>query len=146
MAIARNHTWEADLHHYLAGQLDQQFQFGVRDCCLFVCNAILAMTGTDVAAGFRGSYSTAIGAARTIKSITGTGPTVEDAANYVTEKFGMPKLAAVLLAQRGDVVLYDSNEGPILGLVGLNGRDVLFVTEMAMRRIPLAQCRAAWRV
>jgi hypothetical protein len=144
--ITRTHTWEADLHHYLTDQLDQPFQFGARDCCLFVCDAVLAMTGTDVAEDFRGRYSTAIGAARTIRSITGTGPTVEDAAIYVTSKFEMPKLDAVLLAQRGDVVLYDGDEGPILGLVALNGRDALFVTETAMRRIPLAECRAAWRV
>jgi hypothetical protein len=144
--ITRTHTWEADLHQYLAGQLDQQFQFSVRDCCLFVCDAIQAMTGTDVAADFRGRYSTAIGAARTIKRVTGTGPTVEDAAVYVTEKFGMPKLDAVLLAQRGDVVLYDSDAGTILGLVALNGRDALFVTETAMHRIPLSECRSAWRV
>jgi hypothetical protein len=39
----------------------------------------------------------------------------------------MQKLAAVLLAQRGDMVLYDGDEGPALGLVCLNGREAMFV-------------------
>jgi hypothetical protein len=146
MAITRKITWVADLHHYLAAQLGKPFAWGERDCALFVADAIQSMTGTDVAADFRGKYSTALGAAKITKQVTSTGSTVEDAANYVAEEFAMPKLSAVLLAQRGDMVLYDGDEGPALGLVSLNGRETIFVTEQAMRRIPLRQCRAAWRV
>ena len=71
---------------------------------------------------------------------------VEDAANYVAEKFAMQKLPVVRLAQCGQLALYDGSEGPALGLLSLNGREALFVTEQAMRRIPLWQCRGAWRV
>ncbi len=143
--LHRSHTWEADLQRHLSERAVEPFQLGSRDCALFVCDAIHAMTGTDVAAEFRGKYTTALGAARRIKRVTG-GSTVEHAAEYVTHKYGMPQLTTVLLAQRGDVVLYDGDEGPALGIVSLNGRDALFVTEQAMRAVPVSQCRAAWRV
>lgn len=144
--MTRNHSWVEDLHHYLAAQVGKAFCWGTHDCALFVCGAIEAMTGIDVAAEFRGRYRSALGAARITRQVTGTGNTVEDAAKYVTAKYGMEQLSAVLLAQRGDVVLHDGDEGPALGIVSLNGKDALFVTEAAMRRIPLRECRAAWRV
>lgn len=121
------------------------FAWGSNDCARFVCDAIQAMTGEDVFAEFRDKYTTKVGAARAIKSVCG-GSTFEDAIVYVTKKFAMQEIPHVNFAQRGDVVLFDGEEGPALGIVYLNGKDAIFVSPAGLKRIPVARCRRAWVV
>lgn len=42
------------------------FAWGVQDCCLWAADWVLAATGRDPAAGWRGRYLTALGAARLV--------------------------------------------------------------------------------
>jgi len=74
--------------------------WGTNDCALFAANAILAITGTDIASDFRGKYSDEAGAFALIKSVTG-GTTVADAAAWCAAKHGLVELAHPLQAQRG---------------------------------------------
>lgn len=45
----------------------QPFAWGVRDCCLWAADAVLAVTGQDPAAGLRGTYASARQAVRIVR-------------------------------------------------------------------------------
>ena len=47
------------------------FEWGTHDCCLWAANAVLAITGEDLAADLRGSYTTARGALARLNAIGG---------------------------------------------------------------------------
>lgn len=49
----------------------QFFSWGVRDCCLWGADAAQACTGRDPAADLRGTYSTALQAARLVQQAGG---------------------------------------------------------------------------
>lgn len=145
MPLTRDQKWERKLHDYIESKRSAAFAYGSCDCALFTCDGIQAMTGTDIAAEFRGKYTTELGAAKVIKQVTG-GSTVEDVADYVTKQFDMKEWPGVLYAQRGDAVIFDMPEGPTLGLVYLDGRHAVFIGSQGLRRQPVKQCRRAWRV
>ena len=66
------------------------FAWGTNDCCLFVCDVILAMTGTDLGEDYRGEYSTAEEAAALISEATGGGG-VEELAEQICAANEMPR-------------------------------------------------------
>lgn len=146
--LKRLDHWELKLHDFIDSKRKVEFSYDASvgtDCATFVCDAIQAMTGTDVAGDFRGKYTTQTGALKAIKQVTG-GSTIEDVAVHVTTQYEMPELSTVLLAQRGDVVLFDGSEGPALGIVYLNGTHAVFVSDKGLSKIRVKQCRRAWRV
>ena len=148
MAITRNDHWALLLHEWIESKRDVVFSYDSSvgtDCCTFVADAVKAMTGTDIAAAFRNQYTTQLGALKTIKTIS-DGTTVEDVAVFVTNQFEMKELSTVKLAQRGDIVLFDGDEGQAMGIVSLNGRDALFVSDKGLNTLPVKECRRAWRV
>ena len=55
--------WEQRLHDYLAANEGAVFSWGRLDCALFSAGAVLAITGVDPAADFRGHYRTRRGSA-----------------------------------------------------------------------------------
>ena len=59
--------WHVRLDTFIRENLLTPFEWGKFDCCLFVADAVEAMTGTDFAAPFRGRYTTATGSARALK-------------------------------------------------------------------------------
>jgi hypothetical protein len=50
------------------------------------------------------------------------------------------------MAQRGDIVLVQRGKSHSLGVVGLNGREVVAAAEDAFLRLPLNLAICAWRV
>lgn len=53
-SIARLPNWRGQLTAYLADVAHTPFRPGKHDCALFVSGAVLAMTGVDLARGWRG--------------------------------------------------------------------------------------------
>jgi hypothetical protein len=78
------------------------FAWGTHDCCLFAADAVLATTGADPAAEWRGRYDSEAEALELLGA-RGLEGTVADA----MAAFGAPE-CPVLAAQRGDVVLATS--------------------------------------
>jgi hypothetical protein len=104
------------------------------------------MTGVDVASDFRGRYSTAIGALRAIRKVTG-GSTVADAAAYCAHKYQLPELPHRFLAKRGDLVLVEQSPGDlVMGLVHLTGSYVVAPGDAGLHRLQLAEIKKAWRI
>lgn len=59
--------WESRLQEFLQRRGEACHTWGVTDCCMNAADAVLAITGEDLAAEFRGRYTTAAGATRALK-------------------------------------------------------------------------------
>lgn len=131
-------NWPGALHAYVEANKLRPFAWGEHDCILFACAGIAAITGHDPAAVWRGSYSTALGAARVFKLYGGFERMIETvaAANHYTE-------IAVTKAQRGDLVLHDG-KWPTAGLCC--GRLTAFAGPNHLIFTLTAECRRAWRI
>jgi hypothetical protein len=130
---------------FLASRKNTPYKWGTNDCAMFAADGILAQTGTDIAADFRGKYTDESGAYTAIKEVCG-GSTVEDAAVYCAQKAGMTELQHPLMAQRGDLVIVENDRKRIAGLVHINGRDVAVVGDKGLIRVPITNVKRAWRV
>lgn len=142
--LTRYPDWPSRLQAYLDSRRNVRFKYGSHDCCLFSCDCILAMTGTDIGAWFRGRYSTRAGAFAAIYERTGKSG-VGAIAEYTAAEYGMESIP-VSMAQRGDMVLVGSGRKASLGIVSLTGSDVMSLTNKQIVRVALSNATAAWRV
>ena len=142
--MTRRPDWQARLHAFLMEHRSDAFRYGRWDCCLFVCDAVRAMTGVDPAADFRGSYSSRAEARRALIAHVGSA-SVEAVVEAVTAKHGMPE-TGVLHARRGDVALIERSRDFSLGLVALNGRDIALASARGLWAVALSLAVRAWHV
>lgn len=147
--LTRVEHWATrSFHDFLLWRAYEPFVWGKSDCALFVADGIEAMTGVDIAADFRGLYTTEEEAFALIRTVTG-GETAADAAAWCANKFELPEWPFPLCAQRGDMVVLEDEGRLITGLIHLNGRDVVAQGEAGLKRIPItaaARTLRAWRV
>lgn len=106
--VRRFDDWEPRLVEYVVGQMQAPFLYGRLDCALFAAGAVLAMTGSDLADGYRGYRSLKGGQKRLVKQ--GFADHVELAASLLEE-------VPPALAHRGDVVVIEGEAGPALGIL-----------------------------
>lgn len=59
MSATRLPDWQSRLHALVMARWREPFAWGRNDCCLFAADAVLAVTGQDLAADLRGRYATA---------------------------------------------------------------------------------------
>jgi hypothetical protein len=152
MPLKRKINWDSqELELFFRERRDQPFAWGTNDCCIFPADAILAMTGTDIAEDFRGKYSDETSAFALIKTVA-SGETVADAAAWCAEKFWLVEWLdkagnpAPMFAQRGDLVVLEDAGRMIAGVVGLTGKHVVSAGEAGLKRLPLSAVQRAWRV
>jgi hypothetical protein len=130
---------------FLKDNANTKFAWGSWDCCLYAANAILAITGKDIADDFRDKYTDEASAFALIKTVTG-GTTVADAAAYCAKKHGLVEHAHPLMAKRGDLVVIQNGPNLIAGVVHLNGRDVVSVSDHGAVRLPITQVKRSWSI
>jgi hypothetical protein len=135
--LTRRPCWQCVLSKFLIENQNRPFAYGRWDCCLFVCDAIQVMTGTDIAASFRGRYSSQR-EARQFGSVRAI-------AERVAQEHGMPDIP-ILRANRGDIALVKRGRSHSLGLIDLNGRQILVVSAHGLYRIPLSHADHCWHV
>jgi hypothetical protein len=151
MALERKPYWDTrELNDFLIARAFAPFSWGVNDCALFVADAIEAMTGTDIAADFRG-YTDEAGAWDAIRrvrgavlgSVLGSGAdaevTVDAAAEYCAQKFALEEAAFPLEARRGDFCTFMHAGRLMLGLIHLNGRDIVTPGDKGLERAAMAE-------
>ena len=138
----RRQDWPTRLFEFIEARREVAFEWGRQDCCLFVCDGILTITGLDPAAKlYRGKYRDALGAARLLKKHGG----VEALAEKVCTAHGFFELSTPLIAQRGDVLLLDTAaHGPALGLCV--GSQIAAAGPLGLTFSPVGVARRAWRV
>jgi hypothetical protein len=139
--VRRHEDWQTRLSQFLASRQSVPFSYGSHDCCLFVADAVIAMTGTDLALQFRTKYRTRLGALRRLNINRGG---VAAIASAVMIAYRCPEIA-IRAAGRGDVILLQMPEGDILGLVSLNGTFVA-AADRGFIEVPRALARRAWRI
>jgi hypothetical protein len=142
--MLRRPDWQAALDEFLRAHQNRRFEYGKWDCCLFVCDAIIEITGVDLAATYRGKYSTRAGALRTIGEQTGAA-SIRAAAENAALLHGMPEVP-ILRARRGDMVLVKRGRDYSLGIVALNGREVILPSKRGLWRLQLSRALRAWQV
>ncbi len=136
--MRRFDNWASRLDEFLKN--DGPLEWGKSDCCMFACNAAICISGVDPAKDFRGRYSTELGAKRILKRRGGLLAHVEKEA----AKYGIKRVPP-LKAQRGDIVLIDTQLGDALGIINLRGS----VSAQGFERIvqkPITSVKAAWRI
>lgn len=142
--MTRHHDWESKLDEFLNGNSGRAFKYGSWDCCLFVCDAIQAMTGVDPATAFRGGYRTRRGALGLSESLYGA-RTVRAIVKAVTTRLEMVPCVPNL-ARRGDVVMVKRSSDVSLGIVDLTGCQAAVLTRRGIERITISQAMTAFHV
>lgn len=133
--MTRFDDWRSRLTDYLIGQLRAPFDYGRNDCALFTAGAVLAMTGTDLARGWRG-YRTLAEGRRRLKA-RGFDDHVALAAS------ALPEIATAFAAE-GDVAVVVEDGEPALGIV--QGEGIYILTPAGLGLVPLLRAERAFRV
>ena len=135
--------WEAMLDSFLTGRRSMRFVWGKNDCVMFACDAVLVMTGEDLARGFRDTYDTARSAKQTMQDLGAS--SVGELADIWAKRYKLRTLPPSF-AQRGDWMLLDRDQGESLGIVGLNGLDVHAPGLEGIVELPVSEGLRAWRI
>jgi hypothetical protein len=115
--MSRLPDWEARLCAYLAEVEARPYEWGQHDCAMFGAGVVLATTGHDFGAVWRGKYTSAASVAKMLRRRG-----FEGIEGPFTQALGEP--VAPLLCRRGDVV----SDGKSIGLLWHAGGPVaLFV-------------------
>lgn len=149
--MGKAHDFHEKLFAAVAARRVAPFTWGTNDCALFACDVLFAATGQDFAAPFRGRYRSARGAARVLKEFSGlsaaglrrAGGALAATAAKIARDHGRPEVAP-LMAQRGDMVLVETEAGPALGVC--LGEAAAVAGEAGMTMCPATLWRRAWRV
>lgn len=131
-------NWQNRLATYVATIAAEPFGYGAHDCALFSAGAVEAMTGVDLARGFRG-YS-GLKSGLTKLRARGFDSLVAFVADHLLE---VPPLMAV----PGDIVLLEGAgllDGLALGV--LQGRMVYAVTSTGLGLVPRTFVTRAFHV
>jgi len=134
--MTRLEYWPQILADFIAAA-DRPFCWGSWDCGLLAADCVLAMTGVDIAAEFRGRYTTARGARRVMRG------SMAEMMARVSETYGMPEIRPAQ-AQRGDMVMVDTPLGDALGICV--GARIACAGPDGLTMLPLSAARCAWRV
>lgn len=133
----RRPGWERRLAEAIEAARDRPFRWGRHDCAIFAFDLRREIAGVhDVAALWRGRYTTARGAVRVMRRLGW----------HSLEEMGRallgPPLASVHLAQRGDLVLATGGTGFGVCL----GAQAVGMAPEGLASLPISACALAWRV
>ncbi len=118
----------------------EPFSWGDNDCAVGLAgNLVLALTGVDVAKGYRGRYATAIGAVRVLRNSGHT--SLGDLVAALLPEHAHPSMARV-----GDIVTVpdESAIGEVLGVV--NGERLFVMTTRGFGTVDRSCATRAFRV
>lgn len=141
-------NWVTRLDEYVTAAASMPFSYDRAmglDCCTFTFGAIHAQTGVAIGEPFGGSYSTQREALTAMRNYCGKA-SLGLFISKLMKEHGFDPLISPLYAQRGDAVLAPNGGWHFLGVLDLNGRDILSVGEHGVRRVPLSITCRAWRI
>lgn len=139
-ALTRLPDWRARLATEMDRQRRDPFAWGAHDCALgLAAGAINAITGTDLAAPWRGRYATPTGAARVLRK-RGFDTLADLAASELPE-------IPCAFAGVGDIGVIDTEEGPLSqALCVVDASGLIVLTEHGHGRRPREDMRRAFKV
>ena len=129
--------WETLLAAAIDTARARPFIWSLHDCPTFAFETRMILTGgEDVAALWRGRYTTALGGERVRRRLGWA--SLEEMGRAL---LGEPR-PGVLLAQRGDIVLADTG----LGFGICNGASAVGMAPEGLMTVPLTSCRLFWPI
>ena len=128
--------WRPRLVDYLNRVRAEPLSYGSHDCALFAAGAVEAMTGADLAAPYRGRYTTLKGG---LKRLAGEG-----LADHVALVRSLLDEVPPAFAAVGDVAVIGEIGTPALGI--FEGGDILVLRDAGLGIIPRAAATLAFRV
>ena len=135
--MARVDHWERLLAAAIDTARAKPFVWGVHDCPTFAFETRMILTGgEDIAALWRGRYTTALGGERVMRRLGWA--SLEDMGRAL---LGEPR-PSVLLAKRGDIVLADTG----LGFGICTGASAVGMAPEGLVSMPLTSCWLAWPI
>lgn len=146
--MRRLQDWSARLNECVARAQRAAFEYGTLDCCLYPADAVLAMTGVDPAAAWRGTYNDRAGAERVLAALGGdVGAMLEGmAARHAWAEVPSSEAA------RGDVIYIpaatlgiDEAMGGFAG-VCLGPMASAFIAGHGVAFLPLKHANRGWRI
>ncbi|WP_370274989.1 DUF6950 family protein [Pararhodobacter marinus] len=129
--------WQNRLVAFLAAAGRERFVPGQHDCALFASGALAAMTGVDLAAPYRGRYTTERGGIRILRKDRYRDHVALAAAHLRARDAGER-------ARPGDLAVIATEDGPALGVV--QGASVYVLTPARLALVPLAQAVTVFEV
>jgi len=140
----REKNWEHRLDQAINRGHTTKFEWGKHDCAIFVADTVLLLTGNDYAEPFRNKYTNQRGAYKILKKLTG----VDDWRHGLAQWMEMTGLEAVEAghAQRGDVVLANTDDGPALAVVGNPGTMAYAAALEGLFEFPVVLAERSWRI
>jgi hypothetical protein len=140
----RKANWQSEFDWLITSSRNRAFEWGKWDCCLFVADAILAVTGDDLAAGLRGSYSS-LGEARWLLRARYGSASIERSVARLFSIAGIPGITPGF-AMRGDPVIARSGRDFQIGLVALNGGIIINSETKGLTSVPRSLVTRAWHI
>lgn len=126
--------WQPRLAALISQRMRQPLVWGQHDCCLFAADAVLAVTGHDLAASLRGTYSTEAGATQALQQLGGL-------VDLCVQRLG--PVVRTQQAQAGDVGL--ASAGGVRSLVVCGGAHFLAVGAGGLLPVQRQDVLRAWR-
>lgn len=131
-------NWPDQLDIFNECQRTTPFEWGKNDCCLFAANWVALATGHDPAATYRGSYRSALGAARHLRKAGG----IIAVADAQLTPFAVTRCQPAF-AGRGSVVVAEVDKRLALGVS--YGDKGLFISPEGTVWLPTSQFITGWR-
>lgn len=132
----RRPDWKTRLIAYLGKVASLPFEPGVNDCALFAAGAVEAVTGIDLAAGWRGRYQSLAEGFALLQAAGFADHIALTAAHF-------PEIAPALAAA-GDLAVVQGPEGDALGVV--QGEAIYVLSPRRLGIVPLTYALRAFRV
>lgn len=108
--LVRLQEWSSYLSTYMKIATQREFAWGSFDCALNAADAVNVLTGVDLAADFRGTYSDEAGAYAALKE-RGYSDTVDLASQI------LPKADSIYHGFNGDLAGFKYGDHHIVGLI-----------------------------
>lgn len=140
--LKRKQNWPQLFLCAVKEKAGMRFQPGMHDCCIAACDIVYKMTDVDVAAKFRGKYSTA----REMKDIVDANGGVEA---MFEEEMRRCEAEEILVSQagRGDFVMLDTPDGHTISVVSMDGVNVIACGAEGWETVSIKEHGVrAWRV
>ena len=138
----RCEDWPERLDRLLTAGAARPFEWGKWDCCLFVADALLAVTGRDLAEGLREKYSSLREARWLLRARYGSASIEKSVARMFLLADLDPSPPG--MAQRGDPVMLRDGRDLQIGVIGLSGLAVINTETKGLVRVPRSLVTRAW--
>lgn len=132
--VRRLPDWQTRLAELIAQRMRHPLAWGRHDCVMFAADAVLAVTGVDLAASLRGTYATAAQADQVLQQHGGL-------VELCVQRLG--SVVRAVQAQPGDVGL--AQVGDVRGLVVCGGAHFLAVGPAGLVALQTSAVVRVWR-